>query len=258
MGAIVELSEWLATPAGQYVLGWEQARFDEVVADLFGFHAMQVGLSAPDFLRNNRIPFKAYVGEGMPAAEAASQWDACVLAEPHALPFKSQSVDLLVLPHVFEVTQAPHEVLREAERVLMPEGRIVISGFNPWSFWGAQSRIPGVDPLLPVPPADQVSPARLKDWLKLLSFEVDDTLFGCYAPACSSQKWLERWAFMEGLGQRSWSFCGAVYLVSAVKRVGGMRLMGPAWKQAPKAARASAAVAQCESPVLYSPLPKKK
>jgi SAM-dependent methyltransferase len=257
--SIVELSEWLATDAGRYVLAWEQARYDEVVADMFGYHALQLGLSEPDFLRNNRMPFKAYVGVVAPGAAALASWDGCVLARPDALPFESQSVDLLVLPHVFECTDAPHNVLREVERVLMPEGRVVVTGFNPWSLWGAQSRMPGIDPLLPHPPSAQVSPARLKDWLKLLSFEVDQTLFGCYAPACSTQKWLQRWDFMERAGARWWPVCGAVYMVTAVKRVSGMRLLGPPWKKPAKAARGASAVVQREGRAdILNSLSKKK
>src|SRR3546814_7072469 len=39
----------------------------------------------------------------------------------------------------------PPEVLREAERVLVPDGRLVISGFNPWSLWGARNRMPAME-----------------------------------------------------------------------------------------------------------------
>jgi len=66
------------------------------------------------------------------------------------LPLASQSVDLVVLPHVLESHDHPHEVLRETERVLMPEGQVVISGFNTGSLWrlrqmfsGGTARRPG-------------------------------------------------------------------------------------------------------------------
>lgn len=232
---IVELAEWFDTPPGQYALRWEQAQFDAVVADVFGYHAVQIGLAQLDFLRANRMPFKAYVGDLLPEPDVAARWQACALAHAQALPFATQSIDLLILPHAFECTDSPHEILREVERVLVPEGRVVISGFNPWSLWGARNRIPGMQPWLPHPPAAQVSLARMKDWLKLLSFEVDRGRFGCYAPACRSDIWLQRWQFMEAAGDRWWAVCGAVYVVSAVKRVTGMRLIGPAWKQKTKA-----------------------
>ncbi|CAM4037578.1 class I SAM-dependent methyltransferase [Bordetella tumulicola] len=227
---IVELAEWFQTPPGQHVLAWERAQFDAILVDVFGYYAWQVGLAEINFLQANRMPFKGWVGSQMPTPDEAARWRRCVVAQPDALPFESQSVDLLVLPHAFECTNSPHEVLREAERVLMPEGRLVISGFNPWSLWGARNRMPGMEPWLPHPPSAQVSLPRLKDWLKLLSFEVGPGRFGCYTPACRTEKWLQRWHFMETYGKRWWALGGAVYVVSAVKHVAGMRLVGPAWK----------------------------
>ncbi|SHI33269.1 class I SAM-dependent methyltransferase [Pollutimonas bauzanensis] len=236
---IVELAEWLGTAPGQYVQAWEQKQIDGMVANVFGYHAIQIGLPHWDLLQANRIPFKGRTGI---LFDQAGGQGAVVVADPENLPFDTQSIDLLVLPHVLECSNAPHQILREAERVLMPEGRVVISGFNPWSLWGARERIPGLDPLIPVPAPMQVSLARLKDWFKLLSFDLDRGRFGCYAPPCLNKTWLDRWAFMESAGDRWWPVCGAVYVVSAVKRVAGMRLVGPAWKTARQRVRRQAVV----------------
>lgn len=240
---IVELAEWFQTPPGQYALAWERAQFDALVADVFGFHAWQVGFAELNLLRANRMPFKGCVGTELPAPEAAASWQGCVAALPEALPFESQTVDLLVLPHAFECTDAPHEVLREVERVLVPEGRVVISGFNPWSLWGARNAMPGMEAWLPRPVSAQVSPMRMRDWLKLMSFEAEPTRFGCYAPACRTEQWLRRWRFVEPQGRRWWPLGGAVYVISAVKRVAGMRLIGPAWKKKRQPARAASVAA---------------
>ncbi|WP_125117604.1 methyltransferase domain-containing protein [Bordetella trematum] len=237
---IVELADWFETPPGKYVLDWERARFDEEVADVFGYYAWQLGLDEPDFLRSNRMPFKAWAGGEILNAEAS--WPARVLAQPEFLPFESGSVDLLVLPHLLECAQVPHRVLREAERVLMPEGRLVISGFNPWSLWGARNALPGMEAWLPVSVKSQVSLHRLRDWLQLLSFDVDRGRYGCFVPACRSEQWLRRWRFMEGVGQRWWRMGGAVYVVSAVKRVTSMRIIGPSWKKKRKAPKRAAVV----------------
>ena len=40
---IIGIDPWLETPAGRYLLDWEQARLDAMVADIFGFHALQLG-----------------------------------------------------------------------------------------------------------------------------------------------------------------------------------------------------------------------
>lgn len=244
---IVELADWLNTPAGQYVRAWERKTVDAMVANVFGYHAVQLGLPRYDFLEANRIPTKSrvhtWVRDTGADAASTSQARGGLYAEPERLPFDSQSIDLLILPHVLECSNHPHQVLREAERVLVPEGRVVISGFNPWSLWGAHERLPGLDPLTPVPAHMQVSLTRLKDWFKLLSFEADRGRFGCYAPPCTSEKWLQRWSFMEAAGDRWWPVCGAVYVVSAVRRVAGMRLITPAWKKRERRRARQAAVA---------------
>lgn len=238
---IGELAGWLETPAGQYVQNWEQKKTNGMVANAFGYHAVQVGLPHWDLLAANRIPHKILAGscfEGLALPPDRS----LLLAEPEQLPLESQSVDLLILPHVLECSNNPHQVLREAERVLVPEGRLVISGFNPLSLWGLQARVPGVEPLAPVPAHMQVSLPRLKDWFKLLSLEIDRGHFGCYAAPCATQRWLQRWSFMEAAGDRWWPVCGAVYVVAAVKRVAAVRLVGPAWKNKKKRRMRRAAV----------------
>jgi SAM-dependent methyltransferase len=152
------------------------------------------------------------------------------------LPFASQSLDLVILPHVLEFAAEPHQVLREVERVLIPEGQVIVCGFNPASLWGARQaggRLGGAH-FLPQD-GEFISLPRMKDWLKLLNMEVNRGHFGCYAPPCNTETWLGRYAFMEKAGQRWWPYFGAVYMVQAIKRVKGMRLIGPAWKRRPLA-----------------------
>jgi len=239
----VGIAGWFQSAPGRYVRDWEQTQIDAMVADVFGYYAWQIGLPELDLLRANRMPFKGVLDAQTSAAALSGRGQNGVIADPTALPFASQSVDLLVLPHVLESSEAPHQVLREVERVLVPEGRVVISGFNPWSLWGLRAVVPGLDPWLPHPSSAQVSVARLKDWFKLLSLEIDRGRFGCYAPPCDSETWLKRWQFMEKAGDRWWAVFGAVYVVAAVKRVVGMRLIGPAWKKKPQRARTAATVA---------------
>ena len=263
--AIIGLSDWLKTPAGRYVLQWEQTHLDGAVADLFGFHALQLGLPELDALRANRMPHRWVASEAstvIAGASAESDADAAALtarAAPRAvvalqcdfdaLPFDSNSLDLVVLPHALELARDPHLALREVERVLMPEGRVVIVGFNPTSLWGLRQHLgrwrkrllPGSQRGLFLPSAGEfLGYRRLRDWLRLLSFEVEDGRFGCYRPPVASMKWLSRFAWADGVGERWWPVFGAVYFVVAVKRVRGMRLVGMvrAQRAAPNAAPA--------------------
>ena len=228
------LSDWFATPAGEYVLRWEQAQFDSAVEDVFGFNAVQVGLPQCDLLRRNRISLRTRVGTD-PAVD--------LRADSGALPLATGSIDLVVLPHVLEFSAHPHRILREAARVLTPDGQIVISGFNPLSLWGMRRRFgPGRKEF---PWRGRfIGILRLKDWLQLLSFELNGGRFGCYAPPFAQAQWLERSAFMEKAGDRWWPIAGGVYVVRAVKRTIGMRLVMPNWRSQPAPAKALSALTQ--------------
>ena len=216
------------------MLDWELAQFDSAVEDVFGFRAVQIGLPEVDFLRQNRINFRFSL---------ALEPGAALAADPLQLPLSSQSVDLVVLPHVLEGHDNPHEVLREAERVLMPEGHIVISGFNTLSLWRVRqvfSRRHGGAPW----DARYIGLLRLRDWLRVLGFELNGGMFGCYAPPFRQQLWLDRFAFMEKAGARWWPIAGGIYVVRAIKRVHGMRLVTPAWRQERARRRALAPIPQ--------------
>ena len=228
------LADWLETPKGDYVLAWERGQFDAAVEDVFGYNAVQLGLPGLDFLRESRIPLKVHAG---------LEPGCSLRCEPVQLPLAGQSIDLLALPHVLEFTAQPHAILREAERVLMPEGSIVISGFNPLSLWGA-ARALGWE-RRQVPWCGRfIGLLRLKDWLALLGFELTGGRFGCYAPPFSQRRWLERFSFMEKAGDRWWPICGAVYVVRAIKRNVGVRLVMPEWRDKRAAKKALAPVTQ--------------
>ena len=210
------------------MLAWERAQLDLAVADIFGFHALQLGLGELDALAANRMPHR-WLATHVPAAGAA------IVTDFSALPFPANSLDLVVLPHSLELAPDPHTTLREVERVLVPEGRVVICGLNPASLWGFRQRRAhlynrlGFGQLF-LPQGEFIGYWRLRDWLRLLGFEVEVGRFGCYRPALSSEKWLRRFEWMDHAGDRWWPILGAVYFLVAVKRVRGMTLLSPAWK----------------------------
>ena len=216
------------------MLDWERGQFDSAVEDVFGFRAMQVGLPELDFLRQNRIAYRFSL---------ALEDGAAVAADPLQLPVASHSLDLVALPHALESHLDPHALLREAERVLRPEGQVVISGFNTASLWGLRRWFARRDSGSPWD-ARFIGLLRLKDWLQLLSFELNGGRFGCYAPPLGNPEWLGRFAFMDRAGARWWPILGGVYVVRAVKRVHGMRLITPAWRKERARRRAVAALPQ--------------
>jgi SAM-dependent methyltransferase len=252
---IIELHPWLALPPGQALLEWEQCQIDRLVADMFGFHALQLGLPELDGLRTNRMPHRwlaldtAYQGWTPPQDKGPVAVDQgaplSLRCDFEALPFASNSLDLVVLPHALELARDPHHTLREVERVLVPEGRVVIAGFNPASLWGVWQRMGrwGVDNALVLPQGEFIAYWRLRDWLRLLDLEVEASSFGCYRPMVRGESWWNRLEWMDRAGDRWWPVLGAVYFVVAVKRARGMRLVGKVRKaRVPHPAAAPAAV----------------
>jgi SAM-dependent methyltransferase len=228
---IIGLHEWMATPPGTYLLAWERAQMAAAVADVFGFHALQLGLPELDALAANRMPHR-WLATETPHEKAA------FVTDFSALPFPANSLDLVVLPHSLELTADPHTALSEVARVLVPEGRVVICGFNPMSLWGFRQqrahlyRRLGMNRLFLPQAGEFIGYLRCRDWLRLLNFEIESGNFGCYRPAFASAPWLQRFAWMDQAGARWWPFFGAVYFLVAVKRVRGMTLLNPAWKPA--------------------------
>ncbi|ENO84663.1 hypothetical protein C666_16880 [Thauera linaloolentis 47Lol = DSM 12138] len=229
-----DLSAWLDTPLGQYLLDWERAVLERTVADIFGYRAVQIGLPGLDLLSANRMPFRFACARSGPAA---------VLANEFELPFATASIDLVLMPHVLEFSADPHRVLREVERVLVPEGSVVLSGLNPLSLWGLRRLAARGEGAMPWR-GQYRSAMRIKDWLKLLGFEVQTVESGCHLPALASAAWIERLRCMDRIGARWWPLLGGTYLIHGVKRVQGMRLITPKWRERKASAKRLSAVAQ--------------
>lgn len=222
-----EVPAWLETPLGQYVQAREREYIDKTVPDIFGYNALQVGLPGVDLLRANRMPLRATVDRAVNVSSASAR--VYLRADATELPVVSSSIDLVLLPHALEFSDNPHQILREVERVLVPDGHLVVTCFNPVSLWGMCHTFGKRDAY----PWNGrfIHLMRLKDWLALLGFEVAGGAMGCYVPPCTSQKWIDRFKFMESAGDRWWPFGGAVTFLHAIKRVRGMRIITPRWKQ---------------------------
>ena len=222
------------------------------MVDAFGFHALQLGMPALDALRTNRIsaqwlgvptsepaPSNPVANSAIPAVRterAAGRPRSMLRCDFDALPFPGRSLDVVVLAHALEQARDPHLALAEVERVLVPEGRLLIFGLNPASLWS-------LHPHARPDSGQPIAYRRLRDWLRLLSFEVEAARFGCFRPPLARSDWLDRLRWMDRVGARWWPMFGAVYAISAVKRVRGMRLVGLARRQARYASAPRSAVA---------------
>lgn len=207
-----DMDTWLAGPLGGILVGQERTVVAAALECAFGLYCVQVGCwgDRDTFLAHARTRRAALVAGG-PAPGVA------LIAEPAALALQSDSVDVMLLPHTLEFAPEPHEVLREAARVLTGEGELVVLGFEPLGAWALRHAFTrgGCPPgLLRTIPA-----TRLADWLKLVGFEVGAPARYLYAPPLAGRIAARARDFLERAGIRAWPRLSGAYLLHARKRV---------------------------------------
>ena len=145
-----------------------------------------------------------------PASDAGACAAACA-CDSVALPFPAASLDLVLMPHTLEHSPDPHQTLREVERVLVPEGRVVITGFNPdqpvglsaktraccvgWVWVRCTCPIAASSSVIGVCATGCACWALRSSWQRL----------ACYRPAVTHGGWLRRFSWMDKAGPRWWS-----------------------------------------------------
>lgn len=230
------LQNWYRSDLGQLLADHEYAALSEILPNLFGYHLLQVGrLCEHDWLDTSRISHSAVMDFQAPVKSE----EVCrFYGLPDQLPIESDSTDVLLLPHVLEFSQRPHAVLRETERVLIPEGHLVMLVFNPRSLWllwrwmfGWRGKIPWC--------ARFLTTYRIRDWLELLGFDVVQIEGYFYRPPVQSRKLMQKLSVMERVGRKLWPMLGAGNLIVARKRVVTMTPIRPRWK--PRRQRIAAA-----------------
>ncbi|MGZ8269815.1 MAG: class I SAM-dependent methyltransferase [Methylophilus sp.] len=210
--------DWLKSPLGCYLLAKEKAIYDANVVNIFGFNAMQIGMLEMDLLQQSRIPKLIRVGE--------HSGDVCCACE--YLPFDASTIDLVCMPHVLEFSQNPHQTLREVERVLVPEGYVILTGFNPVSIWAIRRWISRAKQY----PwsGKNFSIGRIKDWLALLGLEYVTSSTEAFIFPINDQKWINRQKQLENMTGKCCPPLGGIYYIVARKRVVNMTLLKPSWK----------------------------
>lgn len=165
--------QWLASPLGQVMLAGEQIVTADVLARVFGLQLVQVGMwGAPGVLiEEARTAYASIVADS--DADGVS-----MCCDPSHLALAPASVDVVMLPHTLELHESPHAVLREAERVLVGEGRLIVLGFNPIGLWGLRRAL--TRGRFPAETVRLIGERRLRDWLTLLGFEVDSVTYHCH------------------------------------------------------------------------------
>lgn len=222
------LASWFETPLGRRVRQAEAACIERMIEDSFGHYLVQIAC-VDDFgqvLQRSRIRSRLLISEhGRSAANGA-----LIQARPSALPLQAASIDAVLLPHTLDFCPQPQPVLREVERVLIPEGRVFIIGFNPFSTWGMRR---GLNRPRRVPwCGNHLSASRLIDWLDLLGLQLEMRQWLLFRPPIHALQ-DRRLTWLERSGSRWWPMLGGVYVLRAVKRVSLATPLRPRWRTRP-------------------------
>jgi SAM-dependent methyltransferase len=205
------VQDWLHSRLGQRVLALERKLAGEALSQVFGWQFLQIGLwgNPDEFSAVVRTQRKLVLArEGGPQVG--------IVSRSNELGIAADSVDAVLLPHTLEYEPDPHEILREVERILPGDGQVIVLGFRPLSAWGIRHALAGEG----FPPGLErlIGERRLRDWLKLLGFEVTHSRRYLFTlpwggPAPRSQR------FLESTGERVWPLLAGAYIVKARKRV---------------------------------------
>lgn len=200
------LNLWYQSPLGQYLIEQIKNQLDPVLSTSFGYYALQLGCEnqASRLLENCRIKHIFRLGQWRQRVD--------VSIGKTSLPIASDSTDLVILMHALSQAQEPHAILREVNRVLIPDGKLIIIDFNPVSLWGLRHLFQGW--LDDAPWAGHYYTARrMNDWASLLGFEQMHHFRCGYVLPLNYQKLIHRSRWLIKFSQRWLGFSAALNIM---------------------------------------------
>lgn len=221
---IQQFNDWYQLPAGREILQQTRETLAQWTGSLAGYYAVELVYLESDqhWCHDSHVRSQFTL---TPLSLKSSS----TVSELDSLPFESESVDVMLLHHIFEFSEDPYAVMREVHRVLIPGGVCMIIAFNPWSIYGLIQRFKS---RMVVPWGGEFFPVRrIKDWLSILDFEIDEVSY--IAPLGFHMVHnRQRLAWLPQICDRYLPFFGGVFMLSAVKRVGGTIQGAPEWGRA--------------------------
>jgi SAM-dependent methyltransferase len=216
------IEDWYLSETGQYLLEELETRLNPMLATTFGYYSLQVGCAglAGRLQQACRIKHQFTLGE----ADQASH----IQASPSMLPIASDSVDLVVLMHHLSNTSEPHAILREAFRILIPEGKLVIIDFNPKSLWGLRHYFQSWLEHVPFK-GHFYTARRIDDWMRLLGFDQNRLYRVGYLPPIQKPSLIRHLSWLEK-GMRNWlPLFGALNMMVYSKSISPMTPVRHRW-----------------------------
>lgn len=223
------MNAWFASTLGQHLLDAERQVVEQMLARRFGYHLLQLGCA--ELTLHDKSP----MGHKFSFCDwPRSQTCHTAIARGEAIPLASNTVDLVLLHHALDYSEQQHQLLREAARVLIAGGHLVIVGFNPFSSWGIRSRLRRFSRESGAPwHAAMISPMRLTDWLKLLDFQVEQIRYDVYSLPVNAPRVIRYSGMMASLaGRLNWP-TGGIYAICARKHVLPLTPVQTHWRRLP-------------------------
>jgi SAM-dependent methyltransferase len=197
---------------GKYFLEYEQEQLNLLLPQLYGYYLVQLGVFDNYNLGLSGIMQHIYVGK---TAEKDSKL--CVIVSDFSeLPFQSKSVDVFILPHTLEFVKMPSKLLHEIYNILIPGGKLIILGFNPFSLLGLTKLIRSKDNLWS---QSLYSTRRVKRWLYSIGFSISYQKGFCFRPPLKNKVWLDKLSFLESWGKFFCPCLGSAFILFAQKEV---------------------------------------
>lgn len=210
---MTELESWYARESGQYLLDSTRNTLRDLLDTSFGYHILQLGSSrGHPLFESSPINHRVYAVEHEGCGTS-------LVCQADELPLESDSIDTVIAHHSLEFATNPHQVLREIQRVLTPQGQLLLIGFNPYSLFGLSTRLRGLSRESLWHGHQPVSESRLTDWLHLLGCEVQGSRRLYSVPQAGHgrvRQWLQR---ADGWGNRHNLPSGGLYILHAIKQV---------------------------------------
>lgn len=224
--------EWCEKPIGKHFIALEKKRLDEIIPTLFGYDALLIGEPTfAQFMQQSKIKNQFVLNDDL--SFAPKDTAGFIYARRDRLPIGSTIMDVVHLAHSLEFASSPHEVLREAYRILRADGHLVISMFNPISMWGVWRSTAKFSHNV-LWKANFMSLAKLKDWLALLGFDIIRVNYFGYNLPLSKCNYSTNLSLLERYGQKFELPIGAAYIIEAAKRVIPLTPIANTWRTAPE------------------------
>lgn len=225
--SVDELSTWFTSPLGRAILSAQKKILARELHNLFGYHLMQLSVVPEARLFSaSRIShcFSLAPKEGSSSKKISG------VSEYESLPLPDECIDVCVLHHALDFSEHPQQVLKEAARVTIPNGYIVLLGFNPWSLRGFTKLPMQFFSRKAIWHHHNLRLGRIKDWLSFLDFSSGQASYTYFNFPVNSKKYLRNTHYSNNWHWTQSLPFGASYCLVARKDKLAMTPLRPAWE----------------------------